>query len=120
MRSIDDPIEAPVPERGGRVGRPPIEESIEIVVPTQFHRPASESWWPGEKRLMLALLTDAIEVLMKGRHANDPRRRLLFEETVEWFADDDPKWPCSFVNVCEALGLDAGAVRTTLARRTIG
>jgi hypothetical protein len=115
--STDETIDTTAPEPRRRVGRPPIEESIELVMPSQFHAPASESWWPGEKRLMLAVLTDAIEVLTKGARANGPRRECLFEETVEWLADDDTKWPYSFVNVCAGLGLDVAAVRSALGRR---
>ena len=100
-----------------RVGRPPIEESIELVMPTQFHAPASETWWPGEKRLMLAVLTDAIEILLKGPGVNGPRRRDLYEETASWLAGDEPEWPFSFFNVCAVLGLDEGAVRSSVGRR---
>ena len=118
---IDDPADAeesvPRALRRPRVGRPPIEESIEFVMPVQFHTPASEAWWPGEKRLMLAVLTDAIDILMKGPGVNDPRRTTVFEETVAWFTRDDADWPCSFVNVCDALGIDARAVRAAITRR---
>ncbi len=88
-----------------------------IVMPVQFHTPASEAWWPGEKRLMLAVLTDAIDILMKGPGVNDPRRTTVFDETVAWFTRDDADWPCSFVNVCDALGIDARAVRAAITRR---
>ncbi|HLY36878.1 MAG TPA: hypothetical protein VKU61_02510 [Candidatus Binatia bacterium] len=115
--STDETMDTAAPARRRRVGRPPIEESIDLLMPSQFHAPASESWWPGEKRLMLAVLADAIEVLTKGARANDLRRRLLFEDAVEWLADDDTKWPYSFVNVCAVLGLDAAAVRSALGRR---
>jgi hypothetical protein len=125
--SADTPVD-PVPPPVGptdslrarpcrRVGRPPIEDSIEVMVPSQFHRPASEAWWPGEKRLMLAVLTDAIEILTKGPGANGSHRRRLFAETWEWLACDDADWPCSFVGVCDALGLDVRAVRQALTRR---
>ena len=118
---IDDPVEAEEsvrrPLRRPRVGRPPVEESIELVMPVQFHTPASEAWWPGEKRLMLAVLTDAIDILMKGPGVNDPRRTTVFEETVAWFTRDDADWPCSFVNACNALGIDAHAVRDAITRR---
>jgi len=120
---IDDPADAeesvPRALRRPRVGRPPIEESIEFVMPVQFHTPASEAWWPGEKRLMLAVLTDAIDILMKGPGVNDPRRTTVFEETVAWFTRDDADWPCSFVNVCDALGIDARAVRDAIRRRML-
>jgi hypothetical protein len=120
---IDDPADAeesvPRALRRPRVGRPPIEESIEFVMPVQFHTPASQAWWPGEKRLMLALLTDAIHILMKGPGVNHPRQTTVFEETVAWFTRDDADWPCSFVNVCDALGIDARAVRDAIRRRML-
>jgi hypothetical protein len=121
--SADAPVEAAPPPVGRtdsprrRAGRPPIEDSIEIMVPSQFHPPASEAWWPGEKRLMLAVLTDAIDILTKGPGVNGSRRRRVFEETSDWLARDDADWPCSFVRVCDALGLDVRAVRQALTRR---
>jgi len=36
---------------------------------------------------------------------------------VAWFTRDDADWPCSFVNVCNALGIDAHAVRDAITRR---
>jgi hypothetical protein len=35
---------------------------------------------------------------------------------VAWFRSDDTRWPYSFVNVCDGLGLSPGAVRRTLSR----
>ena len=110
---VEDAADAPRRERG-RVGRPPIEESIELLMPSQFRTPAHESWWPGEKRLMLAVLTDAVEILAIGPAANGPRRRALYEETVAWVASDDTQWPFSFVNVCDALDLSASRVRSVI------
>jgi len=109
-------VEAPAPRPRRRVGRPPIEDSIEIVMPAQFHTPASEAWWPGEKRLMLAVLTDAVDILTKGPGASG-QRRVVYDETAEWLASDDREWPYSFVNVCDTLELDTSAVRSALRRR---
>jgi hypothetical protein len=111
---VDD-VETPCPRPRHKVGRPSIEDSIELMMPAQFHMPASEAW-PGEKRLMLAVLTDAIEILLKGPGTNG-RRRGLYDETANWMRRNDTAWPYSFVNVCDVLGLDADAVRQTVARR---
>ena len=69
-------------------------------------RPPGVSLQP-ERRLMLALLQDAIRTVLKGPYAC--RRHVA--DAAAWFAADDPEWPFSFVNVCETLGLDPSALR---------
>ncbi|MEO7434632.1 MAG: hypothetical protein ABI080_04030 [Candidatus Binatia bacterium] len=57
-----------------------------------------------ERRLFCAILVDAI---VRFRHlAAAPRhvRRELIE-AERWIRSDDRQWPCSFVNVCEALDI---------------
>jgi hypothetical protein len=107
--------ERPIARR--RVGRPPVEESIELVIPSQFHTQATEAWCPGEKQLVLAVLTDAIDVLVAGPAVSNPRRRQLYDETAAWFGSNDTEWPYSFVNICDVLGLDVRSVRNALVRR---
>jgi hypothetical protein len=67
-----------------------------------------------ERRLLLAILTDAI-VTFQARAAS-PRRaeRRAFDEAARWLFSDDRSWPCSFVNVCEALGIEPGPLRRAL------
>lgn len=69
----------------------------------------------GERRLMLAVLEDAINVY--GWKANDWKGRTMREEVRRWFAATDYTWPFSFVNICDVLGLEAEAVRRALAQR---
>ena len=84
----------------------------ETILPEQFFRPSAAL--PPEKRLMLAVLEGALLDLQ--RRASTPRARRLADEVDTWFAADDEGWPCSFLNVCHALGLDVCAVRTRAAR----
>jgi hypothetical protein len=67
-----------------------------------------------ERRLLLAILTDAI-VTFQARAAS-PRRgaRREFEEAARWLFSEDRTWPCSFVNVCEALGIEPAPLRRAL------
>jgi hypothetical protein len=63
-----------------------------------------------EMRLVLAVFEDAI------RAASNPaprtrRQRREQQEARNWVQDDDRAWPFAFANVCDLLGLDAGAVR---------
>jgi hypothetical protein len=62
-----------------------------------------------ERRLMLAVLSDAIVIL--SRHRNDQRDTAA---TASWVRSDDCAWPYSFVNVCEALGLAHEPLRRAL------
>jgi len=102
-----------------RPGRPPIHlsASLNLVMPSQFYPQfPNEGTLPGEKRLMLAVLADAVDILLKG-DARDARSRRLLVETAQWVrADDDG--PFSFVNVCEALGLNPSCLRRGLVGRT--
>ena len=86
----------------------------EILLPVQLADPHTKQ---GEKRLMLAVLTDAIDILLKGPGVNGPRRRDLYEETASWFAGEAPEWPYSFFNVCAVLDLDERAVRSAVGRK---
>ncbi len=67
-----------------------------------------------EKRLLLAVLEEA--VLTFQRHAHDGGRRgqRLFHDADQWISSNDTTWPCSFRNVCESLGLDPAYIRNGL------
>jgi hypothetical protein len=86
----------------------------EAILPEQFFRPSAAL--PPEKRLMLAVLERALLDLQPSAGAPTPDARALADEVGAWFAADDEGWPCSFLNVCQALGLDVSAVRTRVAR----
>jgi hypothetical protein len=87
----------------------------DAMLPSQFfgalHRSASIS---GERRLMVAVLEDALHCYQKYVDADDPRQRQLFAEAEEWIEADDPMWFFAFPNVCHALDLDPGYVREGL------
>jgi hypothetical protein len=67
------------------------------------------------RRLMLAVLADAIACLQT--HFSKPSRtnETRFHEAEEWIASDDDG-PFSFNTVCEGLGLDADSMRKRLLR----
>jgi hypothetical protein len=65
-----------------------------------------------EKRLALAVLGVAIADYQKYAALKDDlwsRRR--FAEARRWLMSDGTRWPFSFLNICEALDLDASVVR---------
>ena len=67
-----------------------------------------------ERRLLFAVLTDAIVRFRRFAEApNDPGRRDCVE-AERWIRSSDREWPCSFVNVCEALDIEPGPLRRAL------
>ena len=70
----------------------------------------------GEKRLMLALLENAIEDFQKYALANDKARKELFQEAEEWFFATDNDSLFSFENICEYLQLNSNYLRQGLLR----
>ena len=102
---------------GKRPGRPPafLPHDFEAVLPAQwFARPAG-SFQP-EKRLMLAALTDAIELFIQDPAPGNMRRTMLQQAAAEWIRSNDRRWPFSFPNVCETLGLEPSRLRERLER----
>jgi hypothetical protein len=69
-----------------------------------------------EKRLMLAILEDAINCFQDNLLAQNVRRRRLFEEAEEWIVEVDGDCVFSFENICEALGFNPAYVSQGLLR----
>ncbi len=60
----------------------------------------------GEKRLMVAVLEDAISCYQDYFFTRDRRAWNLFYEATEWiFSRNDNEGVLSFHNVCETIGL---------------
>jgi hypothetical protein len=72
-----------------------------------------------EKRLMLAILEDAVQCFQNNGFAQSVRGRRIFQEARKWIVDADRDWIFSFENVCEALGLNPAYVRAGLRRMVI-
>ena len=69
-----------------------------------------------EKRLMLAVLEDAINCFQVNVMARSGRRKKLFNESEDWIMGWDDDWIFSFVSVCELLGFNPEYVRRGLLR----
>ena len=64
-----------------------------------------------EQELMLAILADAIECILKYCDEPIPMRARLFNEAQEWLFAQDERDPFSFLNVCEILNFDPNYLR---------
>jgi hypothetical protein len=67
-----------------------------------------------EEKLMLAVLSNALEYFQKYVLAEDERGQKLFEEAEEWFVDKNSDWLFSFANICETLQLHPDYIRQGL------
>jgi hypothetical protein len=67
-----------------------------------------------EKRLMLAILRDAVECFQKYLFSKRAKGKVHFRDAEEWILEENPDWLFSFVNICEFLGLNAAYIRNGL------
>jgi hypothetical protein len=90
-----------------------LEHEFETMVPVQFfHAPGPAALQP-EKRLMMAVLEDAVSVSLRYPSNREGK------ESLAWLTSDDTSWPYSVANLCQALGLDLEAVRAALRRHLV-
>ena len=89
----------------------------DTLLPSQyFDRIRRRASFDGERRLMVAVLEDAVDVYRKQAGARDRKRRQLFEDAEAWIESDDKSWIFSFENICDVLGIDATYLRKGLRR----
>jgi len=74
----------------------------------------------GEKRLMLAILKDAVECLEKYRRVRSTAGRELYQNALEWIEDKSTGWLFTFDNICDLLGFDPSYLREFLLKRELG
>ena len=87
----------------------------DLLLPSQFHeRFRRPRHLDGERRLMLAVLEDAVEMYRKHCGPRAGRNRQLFLDAEEWIDNDDRSWVFSFLNLCDVLELDAEYLRRGL------
>lgn len=110
---------AQYPARSAREENRPLPLSIPgILTPEQFFRRATDSAriWTGERRLLCAVLHNAVESLFRYQHDYTARGRRLFKETHDWFWSAHSRELYSFESICAHLHLDAGYIRCGLKR----
>ena len=90
----------------------------DIFLPSQFYGAGGLSRkLEGEKRLMIAILKDAVECLEKYRGARSGTARIQYQNAIEWVEDTGTDWLFSFTNICDLLGFDPHYVREVLLKR---
>lgn len=90
----------------------------DIFLPSQFYGNGGLSrQLEGEKRLMIAILKDAVECLDKYRGARSSSGRSHYQNALEWVQDLGTDWLFSFTNICDLLGFDPNYLRDVLLQR---
>lgn len=84
-----------------------------ILMPTQMMNGRAAALQP-EKRLLLAVLDDAVQVWRKVGGHNAPRGRRVRTELFDWFTSDDMASPFAFASICAAFGIDPSWARMRL------
>lgn len=109
------------PSGRGSTDSPSSRRSVweqEILTPDQFALPARESRaaWTGERRLLLAVLEEAVHTYCKYCQVRTRREKQLFGEVQEWIWSRDTHWLYAFESICSYLGFDPDSIRKGLQR----
>ena len=89
----------------------------DILLPgTFFSFFQKEAGFDRERRLMLAVLEDAIDCFQKYAHTEDSRGKQLFAESYEWIMSPDKAWLFSFENICQIVDMNPDYIRQGLHR----
>ena len=87
----------------------------DTLLPVQyFDRLRRRTEYNGERRLLIAVLEDAVDVYRKQSGSHDARAQALFRDAEMWVEDLDCTWLFSFQNICDVLDLDADYIRRGL------
>ena len=90
----------------------------DVFLPAQFYGSGGLSrQLDGEKRLMIAILKDAIECLDKYRGARTSLGSGQYQNALEWVEDEGTEWLFSFNNICDLLGFDPDYLRKVLIKK---
>jgi hypothetical protein len=89
----------------------------DVLLPSQmFDHFRGHAVLEAERRLMLAILEDAVACYQKYAGATGVRARRLFREAQEWFDEENVAWVFSFESICAVLDIDPDYFREHLAR----
>lgn len=88
----------------------------DTLVPSQFFGEGGAPAYQPERRLMLAVMEEAIATFQRSVIAGGRRSQKLADEVEQWMDARDFSWPFSFENICQALELESDSVREGLRR----
>jgi hypothetical protein len=93
---------------------PRIFQGISILPTKNSERLRNKATSEGERKLLFAVLEDAILGYLQDAGEASLGNTPEFHGAAEWLSSDDESGPFAFLRVCEALGIDAGRLRSGL------
>jgi hypothetical protein len=97
----------------GEVSDRPIAESG-VILPCQYYGATAVGALAGERRLMLGVLVDAINIIQTRDPMAGARRRQPFGEAFAWIMTEGTGQLFAFESVCDALNIDPEWLRDQL------
>jgi hypothetical protein len=95
-----------------------ILSQADIILPSQYYG-SRGNVRPGEQRLILAVLVDAINDLQSWKGVGSARKRRNCAEAALWVNTRGTCHPFSFDSVCDALEIDSELLRSQLSAFTV-
>src|SRR5262245_17015320 len=91
---------------------------LDTLLPDQYYATFKRgNYGDPEKRLMEAILEDAVSSLSKDPRTSSRQQRKAREDAVHWInVEGEDDWIFSFASVCESLGFDPNFMRRGLTR----
>jgi len=91
---------------------------VHVMLPAQYQRPDARVSEP-HRRLMAAVLQAVVDDCRGSPHRRTgghraPATRRNARKAFAYVTSTDRKWPFSFENICDTLGLDADRLRGEL------
>lgn len=84
----------------------------DVITPEQYYdMRRDDSAIAPVKRLMMAVLEDALRCFQNNAEAKSGPRKRLFAEAEEWLCGEGGDGPFSFETVCETLGIEPQFLR---------
>jgi hypothetical protein len=97
-----------------RVSRQQLQRFLNLHLPPTRESPAQSEDGVGERRLLLAVLQDAVLCFQTYLFTQERHGRTLFREAEQWLGSRESDLLFSFESICEVLGIDAQYLRRRL------
>jgi hypothetical protein len=88
----------------------------DTLLPAQYFEDRRGKTLEAEKKLMLAVLEDAISCFQDNHLARCGRSKRLFDEAQRWIFEVKNDWIFGFENICSVLGFNPRYIRKGLVR----
>jgi hypothetical protein len=99
---------------------PLVPFEVDILAAEDFARIYRSRPLSPERELMVAVFEEALADYQRCCSARDKKGMKQFASAKTWILESDSEWIFSFINCCEALGIEPGYLRRGLLRSKQG